>query len=85
MASTPEAEVRVENAAELDVQPYTSFPEQITADWARTFSNDLEKATWRGQSALKQLLPATLVVQILERATALCKSEPTLVEVHIER
>jgi hypothetical protein len=47
----------------------------------RTLSEALERASWRGTTALKQVLPAGAAARLLEALTVLLKSEPTLVDV----
>ena len=58
-----------------------TVPTSVTAEWARALSRDLERATWRGPAAFRQVLPRPAILQILERALLIFKAEPTLVEV----
>lgn len=60
---------------------YTELPETLSSEWVKTFSADLAKATWKGQKALKALLPVHLVTQLLSKVAARLTKEPTLIEV----
>lgn len=65
----------------LNGEHYDTVPAIITAAWVKGLGKSLEAATWKGQQALKQLLPPRSVAQILAQAVVLAKGEPTLVEV----
>ena len=56
-------------------------PKIITPEWVIQARDALEKSTWLGVDALKQVLPKNVAVTILGRTERLLKEEGTLLEV----
>ena len=53
---------------------------QVTPADAEALATALEAASWRGVHALKQVLPPSAAVRLLDALAQLLKAEPTLVE-----
>lgn len=60
------------------------LPDVVTAQWAQTFGEKLERASWRGAGALREAMSVEVVLKILHKAAVLLKAEPTLLEVSIQ-
>lgn len=68
-----------------DLQPIT-FPEgNVTPQWIDSFTQQLIKASWRGQAALPQLLQPETVIAILDSVHRLLIERPALVQVSRKR
>lgn len=66
----------------LGTQPICpNVPEQITPAWVRNLAENLERATWKGPTAIAAIFPKEHVLEILQRAHKVVMKEPTLVEV----
>ena len=57
------------------------LPQIITPEWVKDVQKRLEAASWKGPSALQQVLPKAVTLAILERTERLVSKEPPLVEV----
>lgn len=70
-----------ETAGMEEVEQPLEIPEAVTREWVRAFGERLLRETWRGQAAFRSVLTPQSVIEMLQRATALAKDEPTLVDV----
>lgn len=70
-----------ETISSEEAQQPLDVPEAVTAEWVRAFGERLLRETWRGQAAFRNVLSPQSVIEMLRRATALAKDEPTLVDV----
>lgn len=64
-----------------DADPAATLPTQLTPQWCRELQASMHAATWQGVQATAKAVPPHLLSQLISRATAIFKAEPTLIEV----
>lgn len=67
--------------SDQEIQDPLELPSLITPEWIAQSQAVIEKSTWKGASALQEILPKQTLISILQRTERLVFQEAALVEV----